>query len=230
MERSQVSSALFVRNVCGLLGLITCLACAGGSCAGDDEYKPPTFPAPTISAVYPCAALPGDTIRIVGTNLAGASIYAGGAFTTVISNNGSEVIAKVGATASPDTSLLVAVSVSGGESGQSTLKILTGTIVAEHEPNDNINGTDATDTGGERSFGGTLATTIDRDHFRIGCLDPATTYKIKITPIVASPIYVDGRAVVLDSNGEATISSGAMEHVIGLTGGVGTYTGTLTPQ
>lgn len=221
MPTHNSSGVTIARRVIVGLSIFSSLACLGGSC--NDERSSFTPPGPTISEVLPCAALPGEEVRIVGFNLGGV-ITIGGKTATVVSGNSNQVIARLSIDASG--SGLVMNSQNGFASYP--LRVLTGVAKAEIEPNDDINYSDATDTAGERKGSGNLSSTNDRDHFRVDCLDPAASYKIKVTPPNFGPVYANGGTVILDANGEATLSSGSVTRFIGFTGHQGAYSFELT--
>lgn len=204
------------------LALASSLACLGGSC--DDSDTLLNHPIPDITEVLPCAALPGEEVRIVGSNLS-QNVLIGGKPVTVVSYGASAMVVRVANDASGSGGVLMSA-VGGVDTYPFT--ILTGVAKAEIEPNDDVNGADATDTNGERKGSGSLATTNDRDHFRIDCMDPAASYKIKVTPATFGPVYVNGSAVALDANGEGVLSSGTQVRVIGFTGHQGAYSFEVT--
>lgn len=210
------------RQVIVGLAMFASLACLGGDC--DDDSSTVIVPPPVITSVLPCAALPGEEVRISGSNLSGF-ITIGGKPATVVSAGANNMIVRVANDASGTGGLLM-----NGQGGPAShpFTVLTGVAKVEVEPNDDTNGADATDTNGERKGSGSLATTNDRDHFRIDCMDPAASYKIKVTPATFGPVYVNGNAVALDANGEGALSSGTQVRVIGFTGHQGAYSFEVT--
>lgn len=229
MSRFSVLHPRFVRTSLGLIALTTCLACFGGDCDNDKDDDYNYGPVPVITSVVPCAALPGETVTIQGANLLGVTVVTiGGEAATLISKTGTTIQARISDNATNATNSVFVGALGGSAYG--SLKVLTNTAVPEVEPNDDVNGADATNTLSERVMTGSLSSPVDRDHFRVDCLDPARTYKLKVTPATISPVYVNGGAVALDANGEATIPSGLAIRLIGLTGHTGAYTVTLTPN
>jgi len=115
----------------------------------------------------------------------------------------------------------------GSDTSADTCYAGTPAAVAEVEPNDNINGTDATMELANHIMTGTLSTVADKDHFQVDCL-PSGAYTVNVSPRVVGTIYVNGAAVALDGSGSATIQGNGVSKLIGLTGGTGSYTITVT--
>ena len=221
MPRIHFIAPTIARQVIVGLAIATCLACFGGSC---DDSTTLTVQPPTIASVLPCAALPGEEVRISGSNLSGFMTI-GGRPATVVSGGANNMIVRVATDAAGSSGLYMT-----GQNGSASypFTVLTGVAKAEVEPNDDVNGADATDTNGERKGSGNLSTAADRDHFRIDCMDPAASYKIKVVPATFGPVYVNGVAVTLDANGEGALSSGTMVRFIGFTGHQGAYSFEVT--
>lgn len=113
--------------------------------------------------------------------------------------------------------------------GRSTHPFTVGadTPVPEIEPNEDINGTDATPMGPRTQGTGTLTGVFDRDHFRRDCFMPGATYSVTINPPIVRTVFVNGVGVVLDGSGRGTFQATDHSQLFGLTGGTGTYTMTI---
>lgn len=172
----------------------------------------------------------GDNITIYGH-----SLDVGGTPSVLV--NG--VACAIVSTAARTVVVTLPVGVTGGEL---TFGNVNGTVsggsffvgptaaVPEVEPNDDINGGDATLDRGNRLFTGTLSGVGDKDHFRLESTVYAKVYKIHIEPAVVNTIYVNGTGVPVDGSGNAEFLSAARTNIIGITGGTGDYTISVTMQ
>ena len=223
-----------VRQVISTIGVCTAFACFGGngtSCSADDDLL---LTDPELDSLWPCKAAPGEDVVITGSDFFAAQgtgyVRINGTVATVKSWSDTRIVVTVhaGATSGP-----VTVTNSDGEvSFQSPdLEIGVRTPVPEVEPNDSINGGDATPVGRNEAGTGTLSNVADKDHFRFDCIHKAF-YKVKVTPPVVSTVYVDGVGISLDANGEGNFNGSAVTAesvLIGLTGGTGAYSVTVKP-
>jgi len=99
--------------------------------------------------------------------------------------------------------------------------------VSETEPNDNVDGLDATfvtDMNWEAT--GNLSNFADKDHFEFDCVSKTFDYEIMVNPPAAGQVFVNGSAVILDATGKGTFRNGSANGkcLVGITGGVGNYT------
>lgn len=206
------------------IALAVIFGCVGG---GDtDVFANDT---PVIYAIYPCIGTAGDTVDIVGKNLRGV----GGSLAPTVDLNG------VAGSVTSFTNAKVSFTVPGGGTnspvhlsntiGQdSSLMIFVyraRQVIHEAEPNDEINGVNATQVGKHPTADGALSSTADKDHFLFDCIETGIAYKLKITPRVVGTIYLDGDAVAVDAGGYAHFTGRRLNGaaLIGLTGGVGSY-------
>jgi hypothetical protein len=216
------------RNVVLFVAYLSTVACFGGSgttCTGDE----PIVRDPNITVIDPCKANVGEDITITGSNFFSTQnsgyVRIGGVIATVKSWSGTKIVATVPA-GTTDGVVTVTNSDSGSSNTDKTLIIGPRTAVPENEPNDSINGSNATDTGYEQTGSGALSDVGDKDHFMINCLF-AHAYTLTLTPRVVGVVYVDGVAVPLDNTGKAIISGLGRPNgriLVGLTGGTGSYT------
>lgn len=206
------------------IALTVIFGCVGG---GDTDVF--ANDKPVIYAIYPCIGTAGDTVDIVGKNLRGV----GGSLPPTVDLNG------VAGTVNAFTNAKVSFSVPGG--GTNSKVHLSNTIgqdssfttfiyqgrqtIHEVEPNDDINGVNATHVGKHPTADGTLSSAADKDHFLFDCIEAGISYKLKITPRVVGTIYLDGVAVAVDAVGFAHFQGTRLNTLalIGLTGGVGNY-------
>lgn len=181
-----------------------------------------------LAGIDPPKAAAGQNISIFGSNLnAGGTptVTINGAVCTIVSVTEDEVVVTVPAGASSGD-VLFANAHDNGVAGQFVLG--TPTAVAEIEPNDDINGANATLDGNNRIGTGNLANVGDKDHFRFQTMATGQDYKITVTPAVVGVIYVNGTAVTLDGTGSAVVRATNTDIVVGLTGGTGDYSLTVT--
>ncbi len=219
-----------LRQVIISLGICSTLACFGGSCSDDG---PVVVTDPSVSEVIPCKAAVGEDVVILGSKFFAAQgrgyVRINGMLAPVKSWEDRRIVATVpaGATTGPIT----VVNDDGGSSGPSSESLEVGArfTVPEIEPNDSVNGGDATPVGRNMEAAGTLANVGDKDHFRFDCIHDRF-YKIKVSPPLVSVVYVNGSAVPL-TLGEGTINGTPLADtiVVGLTGGTGNYTVSIEP-
>jgi hypothetical protein len=201
-------------------GCFAALLLIVSGCVGDGTWTPPdNVGAALISDVSPCHGNVGDEVVLSGefTNVTGVTVS--GVAAEIISNNGGTLRIRVpnGATTGP-----IRVDALGASDTVGPFEVGTNNGVAEVEPNDDINGSNATRILCKGS--GALSSPTDKDHFfREDILDTGHGYRLKLTPKIVSVVYVNGSAVSLDANGEAVIHPPAAGVLIGLTGGVGAY-------
>lgn len=170
----------------------------------------------------------GDTVTIIGQNLntgGTPSITIGGQPCAVVSYDNSSVVITVPAGAATGEMRFI-----NADKNLIVGKFYVGTTasVPEVEPNDAINGADATLEAGNRSCTGNLSSVGDKDHFRFEELVLGKRYRLKVNPRIVGSVYVHGAAVSLDSSGEAEVIATSTTLLVGLTGGTGDYTLTAT--
>ncbi len=209
-----------VKAVALTVAVVVIVACGG---SGEDSFGNKV---PVITACYPCKGLAGDQITIIGHDLTGvgSSLTAdvGGTNATIVSATPTKIVitAPAGAGAAP-----VHIPNSIGQSTSAdTFTYGATTVVPEVEPNDNINGTNATQVGMNTKASGTLNGVADKDHFVFGCLDKGQPFTIKVTPPVVNQVFVDGVGYPVDANGVALFYPQGSSALVGLTGGSGAYT------
>lgn len=212
MVRSVVNCLLLV-----CLGMI--LACGGAGAGGTDQAY--------ITSVYPCKAAPGDTVTMKGSFGSGGSpvVSIGGTSVVLDSWGRTTIVFKMPAGASGKVTVTDA---NGSATSSDTCSAGAPAAVNEVEPNDDINGTDATPDLSNHIMTGVLSSESDRDHFYVTCLPGPFTYTVNLSPRVVGIIYVNGTGVALDGSGNATINGVGDAKLFGLTGGTGAYTLTVT--
>lgn len=203
----------------------SCLIVGGcfGGCEEDEPSRPPP-PTVTVEGSWPCVAQPGQRVTFYGTNLSAVQSVRGalGMNYRVVMSTGTSLTVEIPA---------------GAQSGTVTfsdfffrtvafadMTVGAETVVPEAEPNDDINGADATPMGLNREASGTLATVSDRDHFRRDCFHAGSSYTVRVSPSVVGTVFIQGVAVNLDGSGTGTFTATGASQVIGLTGGTGNYT------
>ncbi len=216
-----------IRWFCGGLCVLVLSACAGCPGGEIDLGEGP----PVITGLGPCRAMPGDFVDIHGARLNGAggeTVRFNGIEATVVTETPYGLRAKVPPGA---TSGKVTVSNRNGTSTSTKdFEVGIDLPVPEVEPNDDINGGNATMVEPFTTGTGTLATPSDKDHFSWDCIVQSATYRIKLTPRVVGVVFVNGTATALDANGEAFVRGGlnGAPMIFGLTGGTGAYSLSLT--
>jgi len=215
---------LTFRHVVMAVGLLASMACFGGS--SEDGV---ILTSPTVGMFRPCKAAVGEDVVIQGSRFFATQ------GTGYVRINGqqcpvkswSDTVIKItvppGATTGP---LSVANSDALGDTGD-TFEVGTRTPVAEHEPNDAVDGSNATDTKRDQAGAGTLSSVADKDHFKIRCIIPSEWYTLTLTPRVVGVIYLDGVARTLNAAGTLQINGSDVKGsylLVGLTGGTGFYT------
>lgn len=208
------------------VGLLASMACFGGS--GDDGVIATN---PVVGMIRPCKAAVGEDVVIYGNNFFAtqgtgyARINGQQCPVKSWSNTMIKITVPPGATSGP---VSVANSDALGDVGDS-IEIGPRTPVAEIEPNDATNGSNATDTKMDQAGAGTLSSATDKDHYRIRCILQGELYTLTLTPPVVGVVYLNGTALNLDANGKATINGNTYvgSVVVGLTGGTGAYTLTV---
>lgn len=219
-----------VRSVVLTLAFLSITACLGGSAGNCSDARITTDP--QVTQLDPCKAAPGEDITINGqsffSNQGSGYVRVGGVQAAVKSWSNSQIVATVPAGTSGG---VVTVTNDDRVVSNADQSIVIGarTAVLESEPNDSINGGDATDTGMDQTGNGTLANVGDKDHFWMNCI-VARSYTVTVSPRVVGVVYVDGVGVNLDANGRGTFSGlGRIggRVLVGITGGTGNYTITV---
>lgn len=195
------------------------VGCFGG---GSDFFGNPE---PQIYGFFPCSALPGDEVTIAGANFnapgaAPAVFFDGTPVNTIVSRSATRitVIVPTGGGDGP-----IRVSNSAGHDDSALAFTYGGGTVVEVEPNDNIDGTNATPVPKSGKAAGSLSSVADKDHFLIECMDVDGTYIVKVSPVI-SPIYINGAPYNPNASGEVSINPSATSILVGLTGATGPYT------
>jgi hypothetical protein len=215
------------RQVVFTLGVFSALACFGGSgtqCNGDT----PIATSPEISEFLPCKAAIGEDVVILGSHFfaeqGSGYVAINGVHCPVKSWTYTRIVATVPAGATSGQ-LTVTNSDRVGVPADETIEIGPRTPVAEIEPNDAIDGINATIAGRNQGATGSLSSAADRDHFTFDCIH-RRNYRLKLTPRVVGTVYLNGDAVTLDANGEAVIDGrvySSQDLLVGITGGTGAY-------
>ncbi len=213
------------RSAVLLIAVMSISACFAG--AGVDDDKRPVF-----QCAYPCTGQPGDQITVDGLNFNldpafPADILIGGKKATVVSRTNDRMVVIV----PPGTGhgFIFASS----RFGQSTLggdfTYGAQTVVAEVEPNDSVDGANATLVGANTEASGSLSSPQDKDHFKFDCLCANRYMRLTITPRVVPVIYINGTAHAVGANGVVDFIAPPSfldnsQALIGVTGATGNYT------
>lgn len=209
----------------GLFAIFGCAICDDGG----SSNSPPPLQTVTVRGFWPCIGTNPTEVRVFGSNL---NVPTHGTFgigsSTIVSHvSSSELKMTVNSNASTGSMLffdsysrIVGTSVHPFTVGADT-------PVPEIEPNEDINGADATPMGPRTQGTGTLAGILDRDHFRRDCFMPGATYSVTINPPIVGAVFVNGVGVALDGSGRGTFQATDHSQLFGLTGGNGAYTMTI---
>ncbi|MCG9895739.1 MAG: hypothetical protein MH204_09715 [Fimbriimonadaceae bacterium] len=171
--------------------------------------------------------VPGQPLRVYGTLDSGTDVFFGATVASLIRRNATasiDVTVPAGATSGD----LTAASALLGTSSPFPYTVGTLTTVAEVEPNDDVDGVNATAAGNNRVLSGTLSSATDADHFTLGCLEGKI---MRLTVTGTAPI-----TSVFINGVERTLTAGSADifptnnTLIGLTGAAGTYNITITPN
>lgn len=113
---------------------------------------------------------------------------------------------------------------------EGTVTIGVTTPTSETEPNDDVDGLDATfvrDMNWEAT--GNLSSFADKDHFEFDCITRGLQYEISVQPPGAGQVFVNGQAVALDGTGKGVFNNASANNkcLVGITGGTGNYKITL---
>lgn len=203
-----------------------CAVCEDDS---DDwtSLPPPPISTPLIG-MWPCVALAGTEVTVYSTNAPEISrIRHGGQDATITARTAKSVTFRVPAGAASNQ--IFAYDVYGRVSGQTTDPHTVGPDdpVNEIEPNEDINGGDATPIGARTRGLGNLANPADRDHFLRACFMVGGRYSVTVSPRVVGTVFVNGTGVPLDANGRGEFNATHMSMLFGMTGGTGPYTMTI---
>ena len=198
------------------------MGCFGG---GNDFFGNPE---PQVLGFFPCSAQSGDEVTIAGVNLsapgAAPAVYFNGTPVNTIVSRSDTRITVIVPTGGGDGPIRVS-STSGVDESAQAFEYGGGPVV-EVEPNDDINGANATPVPKSGKGAGNLSSVADKDHFQIGCMDVADAYIVKVSPVI-SPIYINGAPYNPNAAGEVTIDPSTAGILIGLTGATGPYTLTV---
>jgi len=204
-----------------LVAAASVLACFGG--AGDDEDF-----LPQITALNHCKAPVGDQLIIDGGNFRSAQglgqVEISGKSCPIVSWTSNRIVCTVPAGA---TSGSLVVRNDGLDAVTfPDFVVGTRTPVTEVEPNDDINGANATSVEGNEEGTGVLGGVFDKDHFHFHCIFNLAEYTIKVTPRVVDTVYVNGIGFPLDVNGECALTEPRAVNrrlLVGITDGSGAY-------
>lgn len=219
---------LTVRNLAAVVAAGTILACSPLDCDNDDSSSsvPPPEPV-SIRGFWPCIGPAGSQVTIFRTPQAPVSFRFGLGFANVTNSTATSVVATVPADAI--TGPIAAVDSFLRTVGSSAEPFTVGTDdpVPEIEPNEDINGADATPMGPRTRGTGQLSGTADRDHFRRGCFITGARYSVMVSPRVTDTVFVNGLSVPLDGAGRGEFIATANSLLFGMTNGDGAYTMTI---
>lgn len=219
---------LTIRNLAAAVAVGTILACSPFDC--DNNNTTSTIPPPVsvfVRGFWPCIGPAGTPVTIFRTPNAGSAYSFGSAFASANSSTTTSVEVTV-----PTQATTSNVSVHDNFNrviGTSPEPFTVGTDdpVPEIEPNEDINGADATPMGPRTQGTGQLSGTADRDHFRRGCFMTGARYSVTVTPRVTDTVFVNGVGVALDGAGRGEFVAAANTLVFGMTNGDGAYSMTI---
>lgn len=221
---------LTVRNLAAFVAVGTVLACGPFDCDGDNSTS--TLPPPqfvTIRGFWPCIGPVGTQVTVFRTP------------STIV--NWKFNFGSPGALSGNSTNTSIVLTVPGGSTtgpivatdnflrtvgtSAETFTVGNDDPVPEIEPNEDINGADATPMGPRTRGTGTLNGPADRDHFRRGCFMTGARYSVTVTPRVTDTVFVNGTGVALDAAGRGEFVAPANSLLFGMTNGNGAYTMTI---
>jgi len=179
-----------------------------------------------------CRVDVGDELLLttLSTYPNGASVTIDGKPATVLGQISGRIRVSVPPGVSAGTGKRVVVRNGAVEVGAGTVTIGATNPTTETEPNDNVDGLDATfvrDMNWEAT--GALSSFADKDHFEFDCIAHSIEYEIFVSPPGAGQVFVNGQAVTLDGTGKGTFRNASANDkcLVGITGGTGNYTITL---
>lgn len=160
----------------------------------------------------------------------GASVSIDGHPATIVGQDSSSLRVTVPAGVAAGAGKRVTVHNGAVEVATGSVTIGATTPATETEPNDNVDGIDATfvrDMNWEAT--GNLSSFADKDHFEFDCVSSSFQYEIFVNPPGAGQVFVNGQAVALDGTGKGVFRNASANGkcLVGITGGTGNYTITL---
>lgn len=222
-----------MKLVSGRMGIVVigCWAALGCVVCDSDDNSSSSVPPPVsipLRGMWPCIGPIGTEVTVYSTNASpAASVSVGGraAFFTARTTKSLTFNVPTGGATGP----IVAHDAFGRASGQTPEQFVVGNDdpVQEVEPNEDINGGDATPMFQRTRGLGNLANPADRDHFLRNCFMVGGRYSVTVTPRVVGTVFVNGTGVPLDANGRGEFNASHMSMLFGLTGGTGPYTMTI---
>jgi hypothetical protein len=216
-----------IKTALAFLCMTAVFGCGGGSCPGDSDSSANNFELITMTGIEPCVVAPGSTVRVYGSFVPPVETFrfAPSNPATVTSQTAShaDLVVPAGVVSG---SLTASRSMPNGF-GSTSYTVGTLVSVAEVEPNEAIDGSNATPVGNNRTATGNLANPGDADHFRFGCVQNKQL-RVTLNPPLVGNVFVNGTSVMLTA-GSGTFTATTSEIVVGLVGGTGDYTLTITP-
>lgn len=211
-----------VKASSALICLVSVIGCAGSG--SDDDGLASTI---NISAIEPCIVTPGSNLRVYGDFSAPINtfFFQTGGNASIISQEAN--LANVRVPAGTTSGTLTASRTS--PSGLGTYAYTVGSLVSipEVEPNEAVDGSNATLAGNNRRVTGVLADAADADHFRFSCMENKSM-RVTVTPAIVTEVIVNGNTILL-VGGTGTFTSTTDSMVLGLVNGVGSYSVAITP-
>lgn len=218
-----------LKAVSALVACLTIVGCGGNGCGGSDTLS--IMDSNAIVTIEPCIVSPGSTLWVYGSfpNPGATTFSFPGATASVtptaISNSRAVLTVPAGVVSGG-----LAANSSGNNPGFYNYTVGTLVTVNEVEPNDAVDGSNATTAGNNRTVTGTLSSPADADHFTFGCV-ASKKFRVTLTGTAAlTEIFIEGLPLTLAGGvGTFTVGNTATTILIGLTGATGNYTLTLTP-
>jgi len=213
----------FARTLIFTTGCLVIVGCFGGCDEDEPNYFSQPPPDVNIDGYWPCIVAPGGDLTIFGRDFMGADrAFVGGNEATIVSKTNIRMVLRTAAATSNGQINLFQGPKLIAKRFNDPPTIGTEVIVPEVEPNDDINGSNATPMGKNREARGVLSSPTDADHFLRDCFHPGSRYRITITPPGLPVIYVDGVPVTLTA-GQGTFTPTRDKALFGLTAGIGAY-------
>lgn len=216
-----------IKTALAFLALTAVFGCGGGHCPGDSSAASDESIFMTLTDLEPCVLTPGQPGRVYSSYAQPPQSY-----TFPVGAEANDVVqhtnyADMTVPASAVSGLIFASRTS--PIGSASLPYQIGVLVSvpEIEPNDEIDGSNSTPVGNNRTATGTLADPSDADHFTFGCL-MSKRVRVTLTPPLVDTVFVNGTAIPLTA-GSGVFTSTTAEIVVGLVGATGDYTLTITP-
>lgn len=185
-----------IKTAFAFLCMTAVFGCAGGDCTGDSSSPSELHISFSLTSIEPCVISPGQVVRVYGTYTLPPQIYTFSPSITTTGVTQQSNYADMTVPAGAVTGSLIATRTA--PNGISSVPYTIGTLVSvpEIEPNEAIDGSNATPVGNNRTATGNLANAGDADHFRFGCV-LNKPLRVTLNPPLVGNVFVNGTAVTL---------------------------------